>query len=588
MMLILIFTIMWCATCTKDAILNNSDISISRKAKAADEGINDLTCKSNSSMFVAFSEEVKFCLPWHYCEEGQCQCGMIPHGILKCDLKHIATLDRHCITYNEEEELFEAGSCIFNINQKGDYNNLVYRSISTNISEINRLMCTDVYNRNGTLCGRCKAGFFPIAYSFNMTCIECLHGKSDWWKYVLAAYLPLTLFCFFVLLCKINITSSHLHGFVYFSQIASMPVMARNVFISSRDMPNFLSVAKFVCSIFGMWNLDFLRFVDLGICLETNTLQALSLDLAMGIYPLLLLVLSYLLIHLYDRRIKLFVTIWKPFHNFFGFFRANWEIKTSIIDAFATFFLLSSVKFLSVSFDLLVPVTVYHLNSTGDLSHSTRLYYDANVLYFGERHLPYAILAISVLLLFVILPAMLLCLYPFNWFQKCLNMFPVRWYVMHTFIDSFHGYFKDGTEPDSCDCRWFAAFFFLARFFLFVAAALTLDVMFFVIGSMCLVVFIIVLVILEPFKKNVVCQLKINTSFMLFLCMIFVSFVGVHIAEASGSNFTTSFFVFAVIISLISLLYIPGIFIYRIRYREIVMELRSRIRAWRHGYTTIA
>ena len=91
----------------------------------------------------------------------------------------------------------------------------------------------------------------------------------------------------------------------------------------------------------------------------------------------------------------------------------------------ATFFLLSNVKFLSASFDLLVPVKVYQLSSFNGLNYTWRLYYDATIPYFGETHLPYAILAIVTLLVFVLTPVVLLLLYPFQWFQKLLNHIPI-------------------------------------------------------------------------------------------------------------------------------------------------------------------
>ena len=186
-------------------------------------------------------------------------------------------------------------------------------------------------------------------YSFNLTCVKCPHGRANWWKFVLSAFLPLTIFYFIVVFFKINATSSCLHGFVFYCQVISMPQFSRVIMLGAKDTPKYLPVLGSFC---GIWNLDFFRSFDLGICLGTDTLQTLSLDIAVGIYPLLLMVLSYALIDLYDRNFRLLVIMWKPFLKFFGLFRRNWEIRTSLIDAYATFFLLSNVKLLSVSFDL--------------------------------------------------------------------------------------------------------------------------------------------------------------------------------------------------------------------------------------------
>ena len=102
-----------------------------------------------------------------------------------------------------------------------------------------------------------------------------------------------------------------------------------------------------------------------------------------------------------------------------------------------TAFLLTNIKFQSVSFDLLTPIIVYQRNTTGNWTHSIRLFYDATVPYFGSRHLPYAIIAIIVVILFATLPVLLLVLYPFRCFQKLLNLFSFRWYILHTFVEEF-------------------------------------------------------------------------------------------------------------------------------------------------------
>ena len=68
-------------------------------------------------------------------------------------------------------------------------------------------------------------------------------------------------------------------------------------------------------------------------------------------------------------------------------------MKSSIVEAFATFLLLSYVKLLSVSFDLLVHTHVYQVN--GSLVRGNiPILYDATIEYFGDKHLPYAVLTV--------------------------------------------------------------------------------------------------------------------------------------------------------------------------------------------------
>ena len=298
-----------------------------------------------------------------------------------------------------------------------------------------------------------------------MTCVKCPNGKSNWWRFLLSAFLPLTIFCFIILLFQINVTSSHLHGFVYCSQTIATPVIARVIFAYAHKFNSKAVTTAIRCigTFYGMWNLDILRYIDLGICLPIDALQILVLDLAVGIYPLLLMALTYILKKIYDRNFRPIVFIWRPFGAIIRLLNKNWNIRTSLIDAFGAFLFLSTLKFMNICFDLLVPIKVHQLQPTGHVTVSWRLYYDATVPYFGERHLPYAILGIVACLVFIVLPAMLFLLYPFVWFQKCLNLFPARWYILHTFMDIFQGCYKDGTPQGTRDYRWFAFIFFISR-----------------------------------------------------------------------------------------------------------------------------
>ena len=93
-----------------------------------------------------------------------------------------------------------------------------------------------------------------------------------------------------------------------------------------------------------------------------TTVQALALDHAIAVYPLVVITISYLLVELHDHDFKIIVWLWKPYHKCFTCLRREWNIKLSLIDAFATFLLLSFAKFTSVSFDLLVPTHVFSIH----------------------------------------------------------------------------------------------------------------------------------------------------------------------------------------------------------------------------------
>ena len=537
---------------------------------------NHSTCSSENGS--------NFCSAWHYCDNGECTCGKVPNDILHCSKKgNLSVLDTFCVTFNASQGLTEAGNCIFNvgIHMGKDFSENIHSTLPKIPSELNEVMCGNWFNRNGTLCGKCKDGYFPKVYSFNMTCVKCPYGRANWWKFVLSAFLPLAIFYFIVVLFKLNVTSSHLHGFIYYSQAISMPALVRSLRLHS----NYLTIWKYVGSLYGIWNLDFFRSFDLGICLGTDTLQTLSLDIAVAIYPLLLMMLSYVLIDLYDRNFRFLVILWKPFLRVFSLFHRNWGIRTSVIDAFATFFFLSNVKFLSVSFDLLAPVKVYQLSSSNDFNYTWRLYFDATIPYFGETHLPYAILAIVTLFVFVFTPVLLLLLYPFQWFQKLLNLFPFRWYILHTFMDSFYGCYKNGTELGTRDCRWFVSLFYIVRILGLIIGLFTFNMMFFIFGSMCLVLFAILMMNIRPFKTDFSHYTDINVIFIILLASCYVTMAGIDIASFRNHDMIWIFNVITLTFGILPLLFILVIILYQIfKHRKFGFELIRRMHALRHGY----
>ena len=83
-------------------------------------------------------------------------------------------------------------------------------------------------------------------------------------------------------------------------------------------------------------------------------LQVLALDYAIAFYPLVLILISYVFIWMHSHDVGIVVWLWKPFHRVFSRFNKNWDLQGSILKAFATFFLLSYLKIVNVTFDLLI------------------------------------------------------------------------------------------------------------------------------------------------------------------------------------------------------------------------------------------
>ena len=102
-----------------------------------------------------------------------------------------------------------------------------------------------------------------------------------------------------------------------YSQIISAPVFFRVVYLTTRSKPIVFQMAKFIGSLNGIWNLDFFRMYNTGICPQIDTLSTMALELATAVYPLLLMAVTFMMINLYDYNFKLIVILWKPFQAFF-------------------------------------------------------------------------------------------------------------------------------------------------------------------------------------------------------------------------------------------------------------------------------
>ena len=531
------------------------------------------------------------CPTWYVSSaNGTCRCGD-SHGIISCDEDKYsaAVLECYCVTYHISLKEVVAGACFFNNepHRKHQFTKGLYMILPCNIHELDNQTCRP-FGRTGRLCGKCLPGYSPLAYSYNMSCVECPNGSKNWWKFILAAFGPLTIFYFFILFFQINAVSSSLHAVLFYSQTISCAPHARIVLFALQhfNTNEIITAAKILATLYGVWNLDFFRAFLPNICLNLGTLPTLALDYVVAIYPLILIIITYFLIDLYDRNFQPLIWIWKPFRKVFMVFKQNWNFKTSLIDAFSTFFLLSFSKVISVSFDLLMPVQVY----TAQLSKCTwALYYDGSIDYFGKQHLPYAILALLFLVFFGIIPVATLLFYQCRYFQKLLNCLPLPWYILHTFADSFQGCFKNGTEPGTRDCRWFAGAYFVLRVALYLVYVFTLQTIYFSIGSIVLLFFVVLLVKVQPYKRDMAYQTNLNATFLVMIALWYISITGCTFSQLAGPNFTSSFYAVIIVMVISPLLYLAYIaFRWVVSRRIIARELIQRFRARKNGYETLS
>ena len=198
-----------------------------------------------------------------------------------------------------------------------------------------------------------------------------------------------------------------------------------------------------------------------------GNLQVLAFQYLIALYPLILVLVTYALAELHARQWWCVYWLLWPVVKLFKVLRISIDPMRSIMNTFATFVLLSVTKFTIVSVNILTYVKLYDVNGTVVARVPI---FNSDTKYFSAEHLPYAVLAIIVLLFCNVLPLFLLFLSPMKSFQRCFRSCCCSFRCVHfvnTFLEVFQGHFKDRVSHHR-DYRFVAGLQFLLRLLLLV------------------------------------------------------------------------------------------------------------------------
>ena len=443
---------------------------------------------------VSLTGSIATCPVWMLTKDNtsQCQCGDSLNGIVSCegDADHhtLSLQSCYCMTYSEVANTTVVGSCLASCAS----DQMVHTS---NITELNKEQC-GVFNREGQHCGRCTPNHGLPVYSYTIPCVRCNASDlaSNIVKYLVVAYLPLTAFFVIVMLFKMSVTSNNAIVLVLFCQVITAPIIVP-VYTITSYYDSYPTVKIFLSSI-GIWNLDFFRSAYTPFCIhpKMDFIHVLVLDYLVGVYPLFLIFLTYIAVTLHDRY-PLVVKMWRPVYRALMCIRQEWNIRGSLIQAFASFFILSYVKILGVSLDILTPVS---LKTVEGKELPLYVYSDGDLLYFGREHLPYGILALAMLTVFNLFPLLLLCLYPCRWFRNSLSVCHINNHTLFTYMDAFQGCYRHSPR----DCRYFAALYLFLRILCVCTFAIVRNYPFYFFVGLYYSIFTMAIVIFQPYKQN--------------------------------------------------------------------------------------
>ena len=409
------------------------------------------------------------CPTWTYPSppDNECVCGAKLHNNIICDqhtLTTVITVRNICVFFSRELQTTLAGTCPY-----GHAGILPRNASKIELPEQSKWFCFHLH-RKGQLCGECEENYTLPVYSYYLGCVKCESYKNGWIKFAAAAFLPLTLFYIIVITFRISVTSPTLNAFVMVNQVLAIPPVIRQLYTSSLESDALISThyiryathfTDFIIAVVAIWNLDFFRSFYGPICLypDLNYQQVLLFEYAIGLYPLFLIVFTYLLIKLHDN-FAIVAWLWKPVHRCLAVFRKQWNIQSYLVHALATFIVLSYVKLLNTSFEFLIPSHIFNMKAK--IVNKAHWYYNGSVDMTSKDYLPYLMLALFMLFTFNILPLLLLALYPFKCVQRFLNYHsPLRCKVaLQIYMDTFYGCYEDTTH----DYRHFATLYMVVRF----------------------------------------------------------------------------------------------------------------------------
>ena len=419
----------------------------------------------------------------------------------------------HCLTYHVNKHgkhfLYEFKCPYFQLegHQVTDFEP-GFIKLPHNISELNDYMCGPM-NRKGFLCEECIDNFSVSMTSIGNKCSNC----TDVWYgtplYITIELVPITAFYLFILVFQIHVTSPPMVSFIFYSQMIMFNLTVDRPPPLEKVIPQHERSFWFNLNLFiySPWNLDFLRYVVPPFCVfEGLSVKHMAvLSYVPVLYPLFLILLTWVCIKLYDRGFRPIVCIVVTFHKCLVKLKQDWGDKRDVMDVFSAFFLLSYSRLLHQSSLFLVRDKVSNIHDkNGVWGIKYVMNYDYNITYGSPEYIAVAVVSLLIIFVFSVLPALLLVLYPFKIIRACLSKCQLDALCLSAFMDKFHGCYRNGLNGGR-DMRSFAGLYFFIRYILFLYYPSQLYKIHFSFGSYLVLLFLSVTILIalaRPYKES--------------------------------------------------------------------------------------
>ena len=444
------------------------------------------------------------CPPWTYYNASiqQCKCySDVKFGgryIARCNEQESLLGYNYCMTYDEESGTSTVSYCRYFTLQGHNIFRPGLIDLPDNISELNEYMCGPM-NRKGIACSECIDGYGPSVTSLKFQCSTC---SSVWYGvliYLLIEIVPVTIFYVIVLLFQLNLTTAPMLGFIFnCNYIINLTTF--HPIISNEAQ----AYTKVITLLYGIWTLDFFRYAIPPFCVSSKltNIHIIYLQSLSTFFPYLLIAITWLLIKLHSNDCKVVVWMWKKLDKaILKHIKVQRNSGRTVIDAFATFFLLSFAKLSATFLIPLIPFTLTKVSSYNiSRSQTIHSFVDSRTNYVSGANIAAVVVSSGILLFALLPPVFIIALYPIRTFRKLMLKCCHRRFIctLNFFVDKYHSCYKDGLDGGK-DMRSFAALYFFATI-------LTYTVWFISYSYLSLAIvpggYSLMIAIVQPYKKQ--------------------------------------------------------------------------------------
>ena len=444
--------------------------------------------------------------------------------------------DGFCFWANENRSLIIFGNCPQFLSK---YYHQPYGTTAETFCTPNTTSITSncEFGRQGVMCGQCQSNLTVSFTSVYLECIDCDQQPyaKGWLVFIGVQMIPLTVFLLLLMFFGVSLNYLSTNAYILYSQMVTL-------WFPGYSYPSWFSFKRGLAPRFAMpycmWSLSCLLlpsgYFPFEYCLfhGMTTIQVIAFQYIFAVYPLLVILLIFTWLEMYARGVRPVFYITRQLLHMLARLSQKLNIKRSLTDTFSVMYVLSFTQLARVSGQLLTFTTLTIYNTTTNKVHHERVfYYDGSLAYFGGEHLPYGLLAIVVLIVFVIVPSVLLLLYPFKFFQRKLSLLRLEGPGIAAVVDGFCGSFRDGSAGDRIDARFLAGVFLIFRIFFITLYSVPLGTYFsilqIILFSECVVCLAMagLILLIRPNKTNsthvIDFLLFLNLGLGAFICAVY-------------------------------------------------------------------